>query len=390
MDITLIGNYPNDENESMNRYAEMLRYLMGELGFHVEIIRPEPIFGRIRRGSQGLGKWLGYIDKYILFPIALRRYLNRRRTTGAVKFIVHICDHSNAVYTQWLKDVPHLVTCHDVMAILSARGLIPGQKTGWTGRLFQNWILSGLKNAAYVICDTEASRSDLLSLAPELENRSTTIGLPLNYPFAPMTREQALAQLGHLPAGSTFQPKEDLFIFHISGNQWYKNREGVIRIFAQLCSSHTDWIQTHPLKLILAGRPPTEAINQLIRSEGLEEKVVFVTAVSDSQVCALYNLAEVLVYPSLKEGFGWPIVEAQACGCSVVTTDRPPMNQIAGPAALLADPENNSTFVAQLFHLLSEVPEDKRSRRENALHHSASFDPKVFAEQMGIIYKNKL
>jgi glycosyltransferase involved in cell wall biosynthesis len=48
---------------------------------------------------------------------------------------------------------------------------------------------------------------------------------------------------------------------------------------------------------------------------------------------AAYSSARTLLFPSLAEGFGWPLIEAQACGCPVITTDEAPMNEIAGPAA---------------------------------------------------------
>jgi glycosyltransferase involved in cell wall biosynthesis len=385
MDVTLLGNYPNDDNESMVRYAEMLKKLLVARGIQVEILRPEPLFGRLKRGGHGLGKWLGYVDKYVLFPISLRRYIRRRKGRNA-EFLVHICDHSNALYTRWLQDVPHFVTCHDVMAILAAGGHIPGIKIGWTGRMLQSWILSGLKNAAFVACDTPETRKDLLMLVPELESRSCTIELPLNYPYAPMPEEEALAQLSVLAVNTPFQPKTDRFLFHVGGNQWYKNREGVIRIYAQLCASHPGVVKSLNLKLVLAGKPPTEEMLRL--AEG--KNVIFVTSVSDQQLCAFYSRAEILIYPSIKEGFGWPIIEAQACGCPVVTSDRAPMNRLAGPAALLADPENESEFASQVFQILNESFEARNSRKSDSLSHSRNFDPAVFLDQILLKYRQMM
>jgi glycosyltransferase involved in cell wall biosynthesis len=389
VDVTLLGNYPHDENESMVRFAEMLRNLLAARGIQVEILQPEPFFGRLKRGSQGIAKWLGYLDKYIVFPISLRRYIRRKRGNGQGngEFLIHICDHSNAVYTRWLQDVPHLVTCHDVMAILAAGGHIPGIKVGWTGRVLQSWILSGLKNASFIACDTPETRKDLLMLVPELESRSCTVELPLNYPYAPMPVEKARAKISPLIVNTTFDPAMVRFLFHVGGNQWYKNREGVIRIYAQLCVSHPDMVKNLSLKLVMAGKPPTEEMQRLANAIGPEGSVIFVTSVSNQQLCAFYTEAEALIYPSLKEGFGWPIIEAQACGCPVVTSDRAPMNRLAGPAALLADPENESEFASQVFEILNESFEARKSRKNDALIHSRNFDPEVFVEQILLKYR---
>ena len=379
----------------MSRYAEMLKRLLTKNGHQVEILRPEPFFGLLKPSGQGLGKWLGYIDKYLLFPLTLRRYVRRRkkklRPTGNITreeaFLVHICDQSNAVYTRWLQDVPHFVTCHDVMAIQSARGLIPGLKTGWTGRQLQNWILSGLRNAAYVVCVTEETRVDLLALAPELEIRSCTIETPLNYPFAPMTSASAISALSSLSLSPEFSPGKHRFIFHVGGNQWYKNREGLIWIFARLCSAFPDYIRDHSIHLVMVGKAPTEIMRQLVDKSGLTGKILFVTDVSDQQLCAFYSLADVLAYPSLKEGFGWPLIEAQACACPVVTSDRAPMNRLAGPAGLLAGPDNLTDFAEKLFRVLSEDPEKRGIRKAEARQHSRNYDGQTFLKQMETTYQ---
>ena len=53
---------------------------------------------------------------------------------------------------------------------------------------------------------------------------------------------------------------------------------------------------------------------------------------------ALYSVADGLLFPSWEEGLGWPLLEAQACGCRVFTSNRPPMTEVAGEAAVYFDP----------------------------------------------------
>lgn len=369
MKVTLLGNYAHDEQESMRRYAEMLKGLLEQKGWRVEILRPTPVFGRLKRSGQGLGKWLGYIDKFIIFPLMLEGHLRRQKAVRKDEpFLVHICDHSNAMYTRWLRRMPHLVTCHDVLAIQSAHGLIPNHKTKWTGRLLQKAILTGLKQASYVICVSDETRNDLLALAPELKDRSETIENALNYPFTPMPVDQSDRHLSRLGV------RETPFLFHVGGDQWYKNREGVISIFSRLCASRPDLA----VKLVMAGKPPTEAMRQLVEQESLTGKVIFTGTVTNEELCALYSRAEALVFPSLREGFGWPIIEAQACGCPVVTSNLPPMNRLAGPVALLADPASPDEFVRQLRDLLSQDPAARLQRKLGAQRHASGYDTPTF------------
>ncbi len=140
MKVLLIGNYEYNRQESMQRFVELLRHGLTDAGCDVHRIRPSPVMGRIKPGESGLGKWLGYFDRFVLFPPRLRRLVQWAD-------VVHMCDQANSVYIPWLKGKPNVVTCHDMLAIRSALGEIPQNLTRWSGRVFQRWILSGLRQA---------------------------------------------------------------------------------------------------------------------------------------------------------------------------------------------------------------------------------------------------
>src|SRR5580700_10846422 len=158
MKVLLLGNYANDEQESMRRFADLLALQLPRLGISTELLRPAPVFGRLRRSAGGAGKWLGYLDKFVLFPRTLQNRV--RQCDGEI--LVHICDHSNAVYTRVLAGIPHLVTCHDLLAIRSALGEFPGRRVRGSGRLYQRWILRGLNAAKQVACISTATYRDIL------------------------------------------------------------------------------------------------------------------------------------------------------------------------------------------------------------------------------------
>ena len=100
--------------------------------------------------------------------------------------------------------------------------------------------------------------------------------------------------------------------------------------------------------------------------------MVFFNKLDARTMQAVYSRARALLFPSLAEGFGWPLVEAQACGCPVITTDEPPMNEVAGDAAhylprLRSDTEID-TWAAHgagvLCRLLDEDPARGAERAE--------------------------
>ncbi len=143
MRVLLVANYQLSNQQSMQRFASMLEQGLVNSGHEVKVIRPEAIACRGVQAESGLNKWLGYIDRFILF----RSQLKKVSKWGDV---VHICDHSNAMYAKWVKNTPVLVTCHDLMAIQSGLGMVDINPTGFNGRLLQKWIVSGLAAADHI------------------------------------------------------------------------------------------------------------------------------------------------------------------------------------------------------------------------------------------------
>ena len=353
MNVLLLANYSNDGQESMQRFADFMAQGLTKAGHKVQLMRPAPVFGRLRPSSHGAGKWLGYVDKFTLFPPVLKAAVTRAD-------VVHICDHSNAFYTRYLQSVAHVVTCHDLLAVRSALGQIPESRTGLTGRKLQRMIANGLTRAQRIACVSDTTRKDLLRLPGINEQRVSRVYNSLNYEYSPMERPEAAQRLRKLD----IDPGQR-FLLHVGGNQWYKNRLGLLRIFAALLKAS----QRGAFRLVLAGKPLTGEMRQFIGQNGLEDVVLDRNNVSNEDLRALYSSAVLMVFPSLYEGFGWPIVEAQACGCPVVTSNRAPMNEVGGSAAVYIDPEDAESAVTTLARAMEKAP----SLRGPSLSNAARF-----------------
>src|SRR5947209_6612567 len=107
--VILLANYLPDAQESMERFASVMADGLRRRGHAVRIIRPQPRLAK-QNTTSGIGKWLGYVDKYVLFPSDLKQQLSWAD-------VVHICDHSNSVYLEHMQGKPHLITCHDLLAV---------------------------------------------------------------------------------------------------------------------------------------------------------------------------------------------------------------------------------------------------------------------------------
>lgn len=146
-----------------------------------------------------------------------------------------------------------------------------------------------------------------------------------------------------------------------------KNLQRLLRAFAATRDQDT--------RLLLVGRPAgayVEAVlRPLARDLGLADRVEFAGYRDDEALRTLYHAAIGLVYPSLGEGFGLPIVEAMACGCPVITSTVSSMPEAAGEAALLVDPRDTAAL-ARAMNRLRDEPELRddlaaRGRRRAAL-----------------------
>lgn len=372
MTVLLLENYPHDGQQSMRRFGDLLAAELPKRGVTVRRLRPEPRFGSLRPGGSGVGKWLGYLDKFALFPMTLRREIARLRR-GEEPFLVHVCDHSNALYTRHLQQTPHLVTCHDLLAIRSALGEFPHHPTGFTGRILQGMIRRGLRTSAHAACVSQATAAHLARLVPELREKSTVVYNGLNFPFRPLGRAVALERLrksAHPDLPALWTGDSSRFLLHTGGNQWYKNRHGVVAAYATW-RAHS---QMTGVKLILAGKPPSAPLRAMLAAHPeCRDDIIFLPDVSGEDLEALYSAAELFLFPSLEEGFGWPIIEAQACGCPVLTTAREPMTEIGGEAARYAAPDDPLDFPRQLAHMMHLPPGERAEIAQAGLANAGRF-----------------
>jgi glycosyltransferase involved in cell wall biosynthesis len=371
--VLFLGNYEADQQESMRQFADALFRMVSVRNISVDLIRPEARLCRMRESNKGLAKWLGYCDKYLLFPGELRRKIASLSLTKG--FVTHICDHSNAVYTRWLLSVPHLVTCNDLLAVRSARGEIPENPTRWTGRQLQRFILQGLNRARHVTCISDATRRDLQRLSTLTSGQIDRIYMGLNYDYRPIEKGEAYVTVQSLgkKAGIDFANKR--FVFHVGGNQWYKNRLGLLRIYNILAAQHSEV----PV-LVMAGQPFSAEMNEFVKERHLEGRVISLIRPSSEELRALYSIAEIMIFPSLQEGFGWPIIEAQACGCRVLTSNRAPMTEAGGDAAFYLDPQNAETAAAMIWHALNENSGERAARIDAGLRHADRFSAELMTD----------
>jgi glycosyltransferase involved in cell wall biosynthesis len=372
--IVLIGNFRPDRQESMLRFERALADGFRGRKLSVETWRPEPIFARWVREYRysGFPKYLGYLDKFVLFPRAIHKRL-RRSTPDTV---YHIVDHSNAVYARHFSVVPLVVTCHDLLQVRSALGEFPQNPLTRSGEKYQRWILKELSRLRCTACVSEKTRTDLLRLTGLPTAATQVIANGLNYQYQPVPATEADPVLDAAlrrhnlgwPGSFTGRPR---FLFSIGGAQWYKNRTGLVRIFGELKK-----LLGSTLAFLYAGPPFDAEQESLIEKFGLRDSLLRLPQLSNEELRATYSLADGLVFPSWEEGFGWPIAEAQACGCPVFASNRAPMTEVGGAAACYFDPADPCAAAKVIVNGLA-LPESLRAAE---LLHARRWNPQLMID----------
>lgn len=297
----------------------MLQAAYEARGYDVQVWSPgSRFFSLLRRPS--FAKWAGYIDQYIVFPAWVRKALKSASPDTLFVF----CDQALGPWVPLVKDRPHVVHVHDLLALRSALGEIKDNPTSVTGGIYQRYIRRGFRQARHFISVSKKTRDDLHRFGLVSAQTSEYVYNGLSYPYAPLRRDDARRVLldANLPA-----PPHGMLL-HVGGAQWYKNRPGLIALYAQ----YADRVG-HPLPLWCIGPEPDATLKAALANVPPRGQVSFFSNLSNTTLQAAYSYARLFIFPSLAEGFGWPIVEALACGCPVITTDDAPMNEISSNTA---------------------------------------------------------
>jgi glycosyltransferase involved in cell wall biosynthesis len=323
--ILIVGNYPADQQQSMIRFAKVLVRFYEPFA-EVHLISPPPLVSSLPGLPPFARKYLAYIDKLLLFStwLALRARSYQ---------LIHIADHSNSFYSFFGPRSRCIVTCHDLLAVRGAFGdANVACEPSAIGIWLQHLIMAGLRHAGAVVFDSQTSFDDFQRLvgAP-LPQRYAVIPIPLNAPFTANTGTLQLSEKEQQLIPSV------PYLLMVGSALPRKNRILALRLLLELGAAS-------PYRLVFAGAPPSPAEHSFITEHHLSSRFHSVVRPSHALLNNLYCRAHALLFPSLAEGFGWPIVEAQACDCPVIASTTTSIPEVAGPAALYADPHDVITF----------------------------------------------
>ena len=318
--VLIVGNYGPDRAQSQAGFAKWLTNRMPQEGFDVSYISAPKRFGG---GNDRTAKWRGYIDKFVLFPSQLRK-------VAKTVDMAHVSDQCHSMYGKYLGK-RWGITVHDLLPQRAVLGEFPGWEIGATGRIYQDWIKKSLMKARWVACASSATLDEFrktINPNPEV-SYLTWNGLYNEFNRLPSdVAAKLLSDAGHGYLND--QP----FVFHLGGNQSYKNRPGFVRIVNELHKGGP----CKDLLYVMAGKPFDDKLKAAVADATLGKSLIHIESPAFDVVKALYSTAQGLIFPSTAEGFGLPVIEGMSMGCPVFTSNRAPMIDIGGSAARYFDP----------------------------------------------------
>ena len=139
-----------------------------------------------------------------------------------------------------------------------------------------------------------------------------------------------------------------------------------------------------PWPLILRGDDPGtgEEVKRLVTELGLENNVRFLPRLNEAKLPVLYSAATALVFPSLYEGGGIPVIEAMACGCPVIAANIPPVREFAGDAASYFDPNKVASIAEAMASFQGSNHQDRLQMRQKGLARSIEHRPQLVVQKL--------
>jgi glycosyltransferase involved in cell wall biosynthesis len=246
-----------------------------------------------------------------------------------------------------------VVVCHDLHPLIYR---------GWSGtyRLRYKWNLRLMRRARAIVTVSEHTKKDLLKYCPFIPPEKVfAIHNGLETKWKRVEDKTRLDEVRR-----TYDLGGKSVVLHVGNDNWYKNVATLLRAFAA--------VDDRKLVLVKVGDCGT-ANEELIRHLGIAHRFLHVRGADDALLMCLYSISDMLVFPSLHEGFGWPPLEAMACGCPVITTRSASLPEVCGEAALYVEPRDVDGIAAAIRSLRDE-PDRRADLIRRGLLQAQEFD----------------
>lgn len=353
---------------SMDVYADGLIGGLKQIKPDWEIIEFAPVLSNPKGNPilRGIDK---YYQRYWHYPQLLRQQLDID--------LFHIVDHSDGHLLYWLKKLhqPTVITCHDLINLtqpdtFTGRSLVPLiSMASW------KFAVAGIQYADRSIAVSSHTAQDMTEYLNIPSSEISVIPNAVDAKFKTIPSEEIKAFRQHQGISD-----DDFCLLNVGSNNLRKNIDSILRAIAILKT------QNLPIHFWKAGANFNADQQKFIVEHNLLNCVTYLGKPSPKELIQLYNAADVLVAPSLYEGFGLTILEAMSCRTPVITSNVTSLPEVAGEAAILIEPRDIQGIVTAVSRLYSE-PLYRQSLIDKGLARVKQFTWSNTATQVAQVYQ---
>ncbi len=244
------------------------------------------------------------------------------------------------------RDIPTITWVYDMIPFIFEEKYFRKVKYGALKRYFMNKKIKNTQEMDYIITSSQSGKQDWLKFAEYPENRVIVNPLGVNENYHKFAQDEK-----KIDGVRKKYNLDEKFIFYLGGVDPRKNLHRALKGYA---------IAREKISLpniVIAGNINKQhrdyfAVCQQIRKYNLDDCVRFVGFIPDEHLPVMYGLAEFLLFPSLCEGFGLPVLEAMASGCPVLTSNISAMPEVAGDCAFLVRPHSAESIADGIIQII--------------------------------------
>ena len=348
--LPIVDEFPS---VSMSRFRQgFLERLPHHLGAHwnLDVLQcsgVEPWMTCLPNESQQ--RLASIYGRWIKYPRAIR---------NVDADIYHILDHSHATLVGAVDPDRTVVTCFDIIPLLFMKGIVDVPYKPWVLRSFLKRI-EAMRSCARVLCVSQSTRNDLITHAGFSPEQISIVPIGLESDFQALPPNGLSLEDEHLDfaARHRLDPNR-VYILQVGTRNRYKNTPVVLEVLAGLKAAIPN------VALLRVGADFFDDETDIVNALGLRGDVFHLGRVSEADLRAVYRFAKALHFPSLYEGFGWPVLEAMASGCPILASDRASLPEVVGNPDFTASPDEISIQVEKLHRLIMDS-----THREAAVRH---------------------
>lgn len=290
------------------------------------------------RGDPRLSKWQQQTKQFVLKAPLTNWWTHITLPLHLLHYPVDICHFPNFI-------APILVNCKTIITIHDLNFLLfPKNFTLRTYIALASQVRMSANKADAIMVDSESTKADVMRLLRVPEEKLTVVYPGIHSRFQRITDVTVVNAVKHK------YNLED-YILCVGSLAPQKNLNRLIRAFAK----YKKQVNNNYKLAVVGGQAwKYSSIFDEIRQLNIEESIVFTGYVPDEDLPLLYSGATAFIYPSLYEGFGFPVLEAMACGVPTITSNVSSLLEVGGNAVLFIDPHNEESITNAIKRLLED------------------------------------